>query len=229
VEKVLQDPSFEDFVKSFKEGSKVTIVQRGGNSSGRFLEVAVYAVGGRREMIVFPKSRDGQGWGRVSGEQSKVLPFFGTSVVSSSSSGVTVGKRLGKVMGVSSFAKVVQSPVVGGPLAQMATVVWCKAEKIYMLGREQEPFRQAVDCNVLERSSSGLLGIDLAVNSYAMERSSSGPLGKDLLACSKKRVVVVDAEVTDDVAVQEMRELRKLLDLFEEWLLWACTHKSHLG
>jgi hypothetical protein len=81
----------------------------------------------------------------------------------------------------------------------------------------------------LERSSSGPLGIDLAVNFYAMERSSSSPLGKDLLACSKKRVVVVDAEVAGDIAVQEMGVFRKLLDLFEEWLLWASAHKSHLG
>jgi hypothetical protein len=71
VEEVLQDPGSEDFVKSFREGSKVTIVRRGGNSSDRFLEVAVYDVGGRREMIVVPE--DGRGWGRVSWE---VLDFF---------------------------------------------------------------------------------------------------------------------------------------------------------
>jgi hypothetical protein len=60
-EEVLQNSGFEDFVKSFREGSKVSIVRRGGYSSGRFLEVAVYAVGGRRWMIVFPKGRDGRG------------------------------------------------------------------------------------------------------------------------------------------------------------------------
>jgi hypothetical protein len=38
---------YEDFVNFFREGSKVTIVRRGGNSSGRFLEVVVYVVGGR--------------------------------------------------------------------------------------------------------------------------------------------------------------------------------------
>jgi hypothetical protein len=117
VEEVLQNPGFEDFVKSFSEGSKVTIVRRGGNSSGRFLEVAVFAVGGRRRMIVFPEGHDGLVWGRVSGELSKVLAFFGTSVVSSSSSGVPVGKSLGKVAGVLSFAEVVGSLVVGEPLA----------------------------------------------------------------------------------------------------------------
>jgi len=34
----------KEFVKSFKEGPKVLIVQSGGNSSGRFLEVAVYRI-----------------------------------------------------------------------------------------------------------------------------------------------------------------------------------------
>jgi hypothetical protein len=61
----------------------VTIVRRGGNWSGRFLEVVVYVVGGRRGMIVFPEGRDGRGWRRVFGELSKVLAFFGTLVVSS--------------------------------------------------------------------------------------------------------------------------------------------------
>jgi hypothetical protein len=36
----------EDFVKSYREGSMVTIVRRGENSSGRFLEVVVYDMGG---------------------------------------------------------------------------------------------------------------------------------------------------------------------------------------
>jgi hypothetical protein len=160
---------------------------------------------------------------------SKVLAFFGTSVVSSSSSGVPVGKSLGKVAGVLSFAEVVGSLVVGEPLAQKAAVVWCEAEKIYSLGREQEPFRQAVDCYDLERSSSGPLGKGLAVDCYALERSSVSPLGKDLFACSKKRDAVDVAEAAGDVAVQELGIFRKLLDIFEKWLLWACAHRSHLG
>ncbi len=61
VEEVLRNPEVEDFVKSFRQGSKVTIVQRGGNRFGRFLEVAGYAVGGRRGLVLFPKGRDGQG------------------------------------------------------------------------------------------------------------------------------------------------------------------------
>jgi len=75
VEEVLQNPGFEDSVH-FREGSKVTIVQRGENRSGCFLEVAVDAMSGRRGLFLFSKGRDGQGWSRVSGKLSKVLAFL---------------------------------------------------------------------------------------------------------------------------------------------------------
>jgi hypothetical protein len=51
---VLQNPRIEDFVKSFNEGSKATIVQRGENRSSWFLEAAIYAVGGQRGQILIP-------------------------------------------------------------------------------------------------------------------------------------------------------------------------------
>jgi hypothetical protein len=89
VEEVLQNPDSEDFVKYFREGSKVTIVRTGGNSSGQFLVVTVFDVGGRRGMIVFPEGCDGRGWGHVFGELSKVLGFFGSSVVYPSSGAPT--------------------------------------------------------------------------------------------------------------------------------------------
>jgi hypothetical protein len=87
VEEVLSNPGIEDFVKSFREGSKVTITRRGENKFERFLEVAVYG-GGRRGRILFPEGRDGRGWSRVSGELSKILDFLGTTVGSSSSGGL---------------------------------------------------------------------------------------------------------------------------------------------
>jgi hypothetical protein len=73
--------------------------------------------------------------------------------------------------------------------------------------------------NDLERSSFGPLGKGLAVDCYALESSSPSPLGKDLLACSKKRDAVDAAEAAGDVAVQELGIFRKLLDIFEKWLL----------
>jgi len=60
VEEVLRDTIFEDFVKSYREGSKVTIVRRGGNRFSQFLEVAVYAVSGQRGMTLFLEGRDGR-------------------------------------------------------------------------------------------------------------------------------------------------------------------------
>jgi hypothetical protein len=47
-------PEEKDFIRSLREGSKVLIVRRGGNAAGRFLEVAVFGVGGRRGIIFIP-------------------------------------------------------------------------------------------------------------------------------------------------------------------------------
>jgi hypothetical protein len=55
LEEALRNPRLVDFLKSYREGSKVTIVRKGENSSGRFLEVAVYDVGGRKGLVCFSK------------------------------------------------------------------------------------------------------------------------------------------------------------------------------
>jgi hypothetical protein len=73
VEEFLQNPDVKDFVKSFREDSKALIVQRGGNKVGRYLEVAAYAVGGRKGLVLLPEGREGRGWSRVAGELSKAL------------------------------------------------------------------------------------------------------------------------------------------------------------
>jgi hypothetical protein len=248
VEEVLQNPDYDDFVKYFREGSKVTIVRRGGNSSGRFLAVTVFDVGGWRGMIVFPEGRDGQGWGRVSGELSKVLDFFGSLVVYPSS-GARPGKRLGKDAGLLSYAEAVRLSVGGGPRVQTTTTVaWCETEKIFSLDLEQVPFRQVVDCFALERSFFGPLGKDLADDCYAMGNFSSSPLGKDLLACSKTRVAIDDVGSMDqcgrqcrkvcsegdhewdfDVLGKEVGFFRKILDSVGDWLDRVCKCPMHLG
>jgi hypothetical protein len=61
VEEELGNPRIEDFVKSFTEASKATNARKGENRSDWFLEVAVYTMGGRRGLILFPKCRNG--WG----------------------------------------------------------------------------------------------------------------------------------------------------------------------
>jgi hypothetical protein len=47
---------------------------------GRFLELVVYAVGGRRGFILFPEGRGGRGWNKVVDELCKVMVFFGNHV-----------------------------------------------------------------------------------------------------------------------------------------------------
>jgi hypothetical protein len=92
VKEVLRNIVSEDFVKSYREVSKVTIIRRCGNRFGRFLEVAVYAVVGRRGMTLFPKGWDGRGWSCVSGELSKALASLEATVEDPSSGGTLVGK-----------------------------------------------------------------------------------------------------------------------------------------
>jgi hypothetical protein len=46
---------------------------------------------------------------------------------------------------------------------------------------------------------------------------------------SKKRVAVDDFELEVDTSVQEFGVFRKLLDIFEAWLVWAYGHRAKLG
>jgi hypothetical protein len=51
----------QDFVKSFQEDSKAWIVRKDCKKASCFLELAVYAVGGRRRFILFSEGRGGRG------------------------------------------------------------------------------------------------------------------------------------------------------------------------
>jgi hypothetical protein len=118
MEWVLRNTGVEEFVDSFREGSKAVFVRRGGNKAGRFLEVAVYAEGGRKGMVLFPEGRAGRGWSRVSGELSKALAFFGSKVGSSSSAkGAVAGAAPSYAAVVSS---VVPSSILKRPVADVA-------------------------------------------------------------------------------------------------------------
>jgi hypothetical protein len=55
---------------------KLLIVRRGGNQAGRFLEVASFAIGGRKGFICLPEGQDGRGWRWVVGELSKLVAFL---------------------------------------------------------------------------------------------------------------------------------------------------------
>jgi hypothetical protein len=69
-------PGGEGLYQVFQEGSKVLIVRRGGNAAGRFLEVAVYGVGGRRGIIFISEGRDGRGWRSFVLELDKISAFL---------------------------------------------------------------------------------------------------------------------------------------------------------
>jgi len=78
VKEALWSQGLEDFVKSFQEDLKAWIVRKGCNKDGRFLELVVYAVGGRSGFILFPKGLGGRGWNRVVDELCKVMVFLET-------------------------------------------------------------------------------------------------------------------------------------------------------
>jgi hypothetical protein len=99
----------EDFVKSFRKGLKVTIVQSDGNGCSWFFEGAVYAVGCWRVMTMFPEGRNGRGWSRVFRELSKAITFLEAMVKALYAGGALVGECLGKAAGPLSFAEVLRS------------------------------------------------------------------------------------------------------------------------
>jgi hypothetical protein len=76
----------KELVKSFREGSKLLIAQRGGNKAGLFLEVSSFGFGGRKGFIVIPEGRGGWGWIKFSDELRKVVDFLSVSVGSGSGS-----------------------------------------------------------------------------------------------------------------------------------------------
>jgi hypothetical protein len=63
----------DDIAKSYREGDKVLMVHGGVNKAGRFLEVSVYAEGGRKGVIWLPEGRFGRGWCRFAGKLCLML------------------------------------------------------------------------------------------------------------------------------------------------------------
>jgi hypothetical protein len=68
MEELMGLPGDSNFVKSFREGSKVSIVHRGGNKNVRFVEVVAYGVGGGRGFLLVPEGRGGWAWLKFVGE-----------------------------------------------------------------------------------------------------------------------------------------------------------------
>jgi hypothetical protein len=76
MEELMGFPGDSDFVKSFREGSKVSIVCRVENKNGRFLEAAAYGVRGRRGFLLVLEGRGGWGWLKFVGELRKAREFL---------------------------------------------------------------------------------------------------------------------------------------------------------
>jgi hypothetical protein len=129
LEVLLGFPADQDFVKSFREGSKLLIARRDSNKAGRFLEATAFGLGGRRGSIRIPEGRGGWCWHKFSGELRKVSDFFsdmvGCGIRSSSAMVKKDGKEDGSRAGLISkgtglsYAEVLRSGselwVVGSP------------------------------------------------------------------------------------------------------------------
>jgi hypothetical protein len=109
----------QDFVKLFREGSKVLIARRGGNKAGRFLKATTFGLGGRKGSILIPEGRGGWGWLKLSDELRKVVDFLSVSVGCGLGSSSTLEKKAVKddrpILGLApkwtgpSFAEVLRS------------------------------------------------------------------------------------------------------------------------
>jgi hypothetical protein len=84
----------------------VSIIHKGGNKNGRFVEAAVYGVGGRKGFLLIPEDRVGWGWLKSVGELRKAKDFvvttvgcgFRSSSLAEKVSGKKVGPGMGKVV-----------------------------------------------------------------------------------------------------------------------------------
>jgi hypothetical protein len=189
VEEAIRDPGNEEFVKSFREESKAIIIRRGGNKAGRFLEVAVYAEGGRRGLVMFPEGRGGRGWSRVSGELSKAQVFLEAVYGSQSSdTGGSIGGSVGGMGaarrfgdgGAPSFAEMVRSAVPSTILSekQVASTVSSSGLDFCPSGtpEKQPELRSAINCFEFELETA-------VIDSCAVVR----PLDRDCGTRGSKR------------------------------------------
>jgi hypothetical protein len=131
----------KEFVKSFREGTKVLIVRNGGNKDGRVSEAVAYGMGGQKRILLMPEGHGGRGLHNFFGELRKAKDFIfatvgcgsGTLFSVEKKGGKEEGPRMGMVLNRTgpSFTEVVRldfgpdatvMPIVGGfPCTQR----WC--------------------------------------------------------------------------------------------------------
>jgi hypothetical protein len=171
----------QDFVKSFKEGSKVLIARRGGNKAGRFLEATTFWLGGQKGSILIPEGRGGWGWLKFSDELRKVVDFLsvlvGCGLGSSSTSEKKAVKDVRPIMGLAPkwtgpfFVEVLRSdsttvaktmPIVGDGRSWLRASLAkpCELDLLLAVWHAEVDPRSAVDCFSLESHPLDLLDKD---------------------------------------------------------------------
>jgi hypothetical protein len=158
VEAAVLSQAKEEIAKSFREGDKVTMVHGGGNKAGIFLEVSVYAEGGRKGVIWLPEGRFGRGWRRFAGELRQLVAGQIKKI-----------EKAGSLPGVSlerSFVDVLRSTqgvktkASGLQVSSASPLDLFPAHSGFEMGSGGET-RSAVDCAALE-SSPGVQAVAAA-------------------------------------------------------------------
>jgi hypothetical protein len=128
----------------------------------------VYAVGGRRDLVLFPDGRDDRDWSRVSGELFKVLEFLEDV------------RKMGKAAGSMSFVEVVHT-------AASVSVKGFGKKRVGAYGVSETETQQAVAWGVLEENFSMILDCSTVVRQpvdcFALEKQSFRPLGNTPCFC----------------------------------------------
>jgi hypothetical protein len=163
---VLKSPSIEDFAKSYREVEKVLMVRGGGNKASHYLEVAIFAEGGRKGIIWLPEGHGGWGWHQFVGELCQLVPFQAKSELQGSVENSSAVKQVGAGAKASSsrrsFAEVVQAtisspanssglkkPILG--LLDLFPVAAC-----FEWEKRGENLRLAEDCSKMEKNMKRL-------------------------------------------------------------------------
>jgi hypothetical protein len=151
VEKMVFMVEDRAFTESSRDGNRAFFAQRGVNRAGCFLELAEYAVGGRKGLIIVPEGRDKRGWKMFAEELGKVMTAF------DSSSGKLIGgcpqlsvlplsgkeaegpSSVGGGVKVScNFGGLGLTPIVGGHLRSFAEVACAEGKSGVPLGKGKE-------------------------------------------------------------------------------------------
>jgi hypothetical protein len=150
----------QEFIKSFREWSKILIAWRDSNQAGHFLEVAVFKLRGRKGLILIPKGRGGWGWLKCSDELKKAAVFISANMGCGSESPYVSVKDERKEeeakMGMvpcwkgPSFVEVLRSgkvPFVGGSCSRLSAALAkpCVLDLLSSVRHAEDDLRTVVD------------------------------------------------------------------------------------